>query len=106
MNFALPRKPCPQSSGTIGPQREFSKNEKPEFGPSEVRTFCRVGEAWAYANFAFVAELSGTKPPDACERGGPSPAKTIAELLTYLRLVRGDQKVLERNHREEHARTD
>jgi DinB superfamily len=39
----------------------------------------------ACANFAFTAELNGTKPPDACDKGGPSPAKTRAELLTYLR---------------------
>src|SRR4029077_16958296 len=39
----------------------------------------------ACSNFAFVAELEGTKPPEACDRGGPSPAKTRAEVLTYLR---------------------
>ena len=39
----------------------------------------------ACSNFAFAAELDGTKPPAACDKGGPSPAKTRAELLSYLR---------------------
>jgi hypothetical protein len=61
------------------------ENEKPQFGPSEVRTFGEQVKHVACANFAFAAELNGTKPPDACDKGGPSPAKTRAELLTYLR---------------------
>jgi hypothetical protein len=39
----------------------------------------------ACANFAFAAELDGTKPPEACDKGGPSTARTRAELLMYLR---------------------
>ena len=27
-------------------------------------------------NFAFAAELDSTKPPNACDQGGPSPAIT------------------------------
>jgi len=46
---------------------------------------CRAGQAVACANFAFAAELDGTKPPEACDKGGPSPAKTKKELLIYLR---------------------
>ena len=61
------------------------KNEKPEFGPAEVRTFAEQVKHVACANFAFAAELDGAKPPEACDKGGPSPAKTRAELLTYLR---------------------
>jgi hypothetical protein len=61
------------------------KNEKPEFGPAEVRTFAEQVKHVACANFAFAAELDGTKPPEACDKGGPSPAKTRAEILTYLR---------------------
>jgi len=61
------------------------KNERPEFGPSAVRTFAEQVKHVACANFAFAAELNGTKPPDACDKGGPSPAKTRTELLTYLR---------------------
>jgi DinB superfamily len=61
------------------------KNEKPEFGPAEMRTFAEQVKHVACSNFAFVAELEGTKPPEACDKGGPSPAKTRAEVLTYLR---------------------
>jgi hypothetical protein len=52
------------------------KNEKPEFGPAEVRTFAEQVKHVACANFAFAAELDGAKPPEACDKGGPSPAKT------------------------------
>jgi hypothetical protein len=61
------------------------KSEKPEFGPSEVRTFAEQVKHVACANFGFAAELDGQKPPDACDKGGPSPAKTKKELLIYLR---------------------
>lgn len=61
------------------------KNEKPEFGPAEVRTFAEQVKHVACSNFAFSAELDGAKPPEACDKGGPSPAHTRAELLTYLR---------------------
>ena len=61
------------------------KEEKPEYGPPQVRTFAEQVKHVACSNFAFAAELDGTKPPDACDKGGPSPAKTRAELLTYLR---------------------
>jgi len=61
------------------------KNEKPEFGPAEVRTFAEQVKHVACSNFAFAAELDGAKPPDACDKGGPSPAHTRPELLTYLR---------------------
>jgi len=39
------------------------KNEKPEFGPAEVRTFAEQIKHVACANFAFAAELDGQKPP-------------------------------------------
>ena len=61
------------------------KNEKPPFGPAEVRTFAEQVKHVACANFAFADELDGTTPPPGCAKGGPSPAKTPAELLTYLR---------------------
>jgi uncharacterized damage-inducible protein DinB len=61
------------------------KNEKPEFAPAEVRTFAEQVKHVACANFAFAAELDGSKPPEACDKGGPSPAKTKKELLIYLR---------------------
>ncbi len=61
------------------------KNEKPQFGPAEVRTFAKQVKHVACAKFAFAAELDGQKPPDACDKGGPSPAKSKKELLIYLR---------------------
>ena len=59
--------------------------EAAPFGPTELRTFAEQVKHVACSNFAFAAELDGKKPPDACDKGGPSPAKTRAELLTYLR---------------------
>jgi hypothetical protein len=61
------------------------KNEKPEYGPAEVRTFREQVKHVACANFGFAAELDGMKPPEGCDKNGPSPAHTKAELLTYLR---------------------
>lgn len=61
------------------------KNEKPEFGPAEVRTFAQQMKHVACSNFAFAAELDGTTPPPGCDKEGPSPAKTKKELLIYLR---------------------
>ncbi len=61
------------------------KNDKPEFGPAEVRTFAEQVKHVACANFAFAAELDGAKTPGACDKGGPNPARTRAELLRYLR---------------------
>jgi uncharacterized damage-inducible protein DinB len=61
------------------------KNEKPEFGPAEVRTFAQQVKHVACSNFGFAAELDGQKPPAGCDKDGPSPAKTKKELLIYLR---------------------
>jgi DinB family protein len=67
------------------PAQGLFKSEKPEFGPTEVRTFAEQVKHVACSNFAFAAELDGTKPPERCYLGGPSPAKTPTELLVYLR---------------------
>ena len=75
----------PEAKWTYRPARGLFKNEKPEFGHAEVRTFAEQVKHVACSNFAFAAELDGTKPPAACDKGGPSPAKTRAELLSYLR---------------------
>ena len=61
------------------------KNEKPEFGPAEVRTFAEQVKHVACSNFGFAAEFDGQKPPEACDKGGPSSAKSKKELLIYLR---------------------
>src|SRR5499425_380140 len=67
------------------PAAAYFKDEKPEYGPSQVRTFAEQVKHVACSNFAFSAELDGTMPPEACYKGGPSPAKTRTELLIYLR---------------------
>jgi hypothetical protein len=67
------------------PTNDSFSETNPAFGPKTVRTFAEQVKHVACANFAFAAELDGTKPPEACDMGGPSPAKTRAELLTYLR---------------------
>jgi|SRR5579863_7929818 len=57
----------------------------PSYGPTLLRTFAEQVKHVACSNFAFAAELDGQKPPEACDTGGPSPAKTRKELLVYLR---------------------
>jgi len=64
---------------------EAMLEEKYSYRPAEVRTFAEQVKHVACANFAFAAELDGQKPPDACDKGGPSPAKSKKELLIYLR---------------------
>src|SRR5437867_7718244 len=61
------------------------KNEKPQFGPAEVRTFAEQIKHVACSNFGFAAEFDGQQPPEPCDKGGPSPAKTKKELLIYVR---------------------
>ena len=75
----------PEDKYTYRPAAGKFQNEKPEFGPAEVRTFAEQVKHVACSNFAFAAELDGQKPPQACDKGGPSPAKSKKELLTYLR---------------------
>jgi len=67
------------------PAEGMFKAEHPEFGPAEVRTFAEQVKHVACSNFAFAAEMDGKTPPERCDLGGPSPAKTRAELLAYLR---------------------
>lgn len=58
----------------------------PEDGESAgVRTFAEQVKHVACGNFAFFNEVEGIEPPDRCDRGGPSSARTKTELLEYLR---------------------
>lgn len=75
----------PAEKWSYRPVQGLFKNEKPAFGPGEVRMFSEQVKHVACSNFAFAAELDGTKPPAACDKGGSSPAKTRGELLVYLR---------------------
>jgi DinB superfamily len=75
----------PEEKYSYRPAEGKFRNEKPEFGPAEVRTFAEQAKHVGCSNFAFAAELDGQKPPDGCDKGGPSPAKSKKELLIYLR---------------------
>jgi hypothetical protein len=50
-----------------------------------VRSFAEQVKHVACANFAFFNEIEGKTPPEHCEKGGPSPARTKAELVKYLK---------------------
>lgn len=75
----------PEEKYSYRPAEGRFKNEKPEFGPAEVRTFAEQVKHVACSNFGFAAEFEGVKPPEACDKGGSSPAKSKRELLIYLR---------------------
>jgi len=64
--------------------------EKYGFKPTDgefkqARTFGEQVKHVACANFAFFNEIEKKEPPAECATGGPSPAKTKAELMAYLR---------------------
>jgi hypothetical protein len=50
----------------------------------DARSFAEQVKHVACANVALFNEIEGKTPPAHCERGGPSPATTKAELLKYL----------------------
>ena len=75
----------PEEKYSYRPAEGKFKNEKPEFGPAEVRTFAQQVKHVACSNFGFAAELDGQAPPAGCDKDGPNPAKTKKELLIYLR---------------------
>ena len=94
-------KPAPTMAGTTGQWWEMISRsfvaladampeEKYSFAPKDgefkgVRTFAQQVKHVACANYAFFQEIEKKTPPDACETGGPDPAKTKTELLAYLR---------------------
>ena len=60
-------------------------NFKPTQGEFKgVRTFGEQIKHVACANEAWARQISGEKPPDRCDLGGPNPAKTKSEILQYL----------------------
>jgi uncharacterized damage-inducible protein DinB len=67
------------------PAEGMFKGEHPQYGPAEVRTFGEIVKHVACSNFAFEAEMDGKTPPERCDMGEPSSAKTRSELLVYLR---------------------
>lgn len=50
-----------------------------------ARTFAEQIKHVACSNFAFFSEIEKKEPPPSCATGGPSPAKTKAEITAYLR---------------------
>jgi len=59
---------------------------KPTTGEfKDVRSFAEQVKHVACANFGFYSEIEKKTPPANCETGGPSPAKTKAEIMAYLR---------------------
>jgi uncharacterized damage-inducible protein DinB len=69
---------------------EAMPEEKYSYIPTQgnfdgVRSFGEQVKHVACAQFAFFNEIEGKTPPEHCEKGGPSTAKTKTELLQYLR---------------------
>jgi len=75
----------PEEKWNYRPAPGLFKDEKPQFGPAEERTFAEQVKHVACSNFSFAAFLDGTHPPEGCDKGGPSPARSRVELLNYLR---------------------
>ena len=76
-------------------ERDFTKlaeampEEKWSFKPTqgefkEARTFAEQMKHVACGNEAWAKQMSGEKPPERCDLGGPNPAKTKTEILAYL----------------------
>src|SRR5215470_14709744 len=64
--------------------------DKWSFGPTQgefkqARTFAQQVKHVACANEAWAKQVSGGKPPERCDLGGPNPAKSKAEIMAYLR---------------------
>jgi hypothetical protein len=69
---------------------EAMPEEKYSFIPTagkfdDARSFAEQVKHVACVQFALFNEFEGKKPPANCERGGPDPAKTKAELIKYLK---------------------
>jgi uncharacterized damage-inducible protein DinB len=68
---------------------EAMPEDKWAFAPRDgafkgARTFAEQVKHVACANYAFFMEIEKKTPPEGCEKGGPSPASTKAELTKYL----------------------
>ena len=50
-----------------------------------ARTFGEQVKHVACANEAWAKQITGEKPPERCDLGGPNPAKTKAQIMAYLR---------------------
>jgi uncharacterized damage-inducible protein DinB len=68
---------------------EAMPEDKWSFKPTQgefkdVRTFGEQVKHVACANEAWAKQMAGEKPPSRCYIGGPNPAKTKTEILSYL----------------------
>ena len=68
---------------------EAMPEDKWSFKPTQgefkdVRTFGEQVKHVACANEAWAKQMAGEKPPGRCDIGGPNPAKTKSEILSYL----------------------
>ena len=62
------------------------KNEKPEFGPAEVRTFAQQVKHVAAVNYILGASILGEKPPvELGGENGPDSIKTKADAVKFLK---------------------
>jgi uncharacterized damage-inducible protein DinB len=68
---------------------------------TDVRTFAEQVKHVACANFAFANKVLGEKPPAHCDKGGPDPAKTKAEIMKYLAdsIAKMDQAISSTNEK-------
>jgi hypothetical protein len=62
----------PEEKYSYRPAEGKFKNEKPEVGPAEVRTFAEQVKHVACANFAFAAEFDGRSRPRPATRAAPA----------------------------------
>ena len=62
----------PEEKYSYRPAEGKFHNEKPEFGPAEIRTFAQQVKHVACSNFGFAAELDEQIPPAACDKDGPN----------------------------------
>jgi hypothetical protein len=84
--FRAAAEAMPEDKYSFRPVAPASASNAPtSLGPTQLRSFADQVKHVGCANFAFAAELDGKTPPNNCENGGPDPAKTRAQLLTYLR---------------------
>jgi DinB superfamily len=83
--FRAAAEAMPEDKYNFSPTVPAKFTEAAPFGPTQLRTFGEQVKHVACSNFAFAAELDGKQPPPDCDKGGPSPAKTRPQLLTYLR---------------------
>ena len=69
---------------------EAMPEDKWNFAPTQgeikgVRTFGEQIKHVACGNEAWAKQMAGEKTPERCDLGGPNPAKTRSEILSYLR---------------------